>query len=917
MTKFSKLFFYRKFSIYLRKYIFMFVGWTALIALSLTWNVALVQRNTLLTATAAARASINKDIIFRKWATSHGGVYVPPTKETPPNPYLKVPERDVVTTTGKALTLINPAYMLRELQSRFGNEYGTLSHLTSLKPLNPRNAADAWETRALWGFERGNKELMELQLITAQPYLRLMQPFKVEQGCLKCHGKQGYKVGDIRGGISIAVPLVSYLRQEHKQKSDLALSHGLIWLVGLLGQNLFYRRECQLSNKRKQVEAQLKLNERRANALLDINERANSLTETELFQITLDQAENLTNSHIAYAHFVNDDQETLTLGVWSTKTLQDCNAVYDNHYPISQAGIWADCFREKRAIICNDYPHFAAKKGLPEGHVKLLRLMSVPVFDGDKVRMIVGVGNKLENYTGSDLRELELFAASLWSMIERKRMEAKLQKYWSDLEEQVETRTKELLQAKEAAETANIAKSTFIATMSHELRTPLNAILGFSELLSQDENTSAEQKKTLAIINRSGTHLLSMINDVLEISKIEAGRLELDIQACDLLKLLHELSELFASRAINKQLKFDIDIAADTPHYVYVDIGKLRQILINLLGNAIKFTERGGITLRTSLDAEVPDKSMLNLEIVDTGIGIAQSKFNDLFKPFTQLNRVNLAVEGTGLGLAISKSLIELMGGQISVLSNLNVGSTFKISLPVAITQAADIVMPEENHLVKALALNQPAWRLLVVDDNPDNRLLLVTMLSKVGFIVEEAENGLEAIEVFKQWQPHLIWMDMRMPVMDGYQATAKIRQLEGGDRVKIIAISASVFKEQYGGMIKAGCDAVLHKPVQSAEVFAALTKLLGVEFIYQDKSAQQASPDTALSIEMLNKLPNELRQQLYEAAQHLDVEKTESLIAIAQQIAPESGEILQILLENYQFEQIIELIEATKTIDV
>ncbi len=212
-----KLFASFKFDIHLRKYIFILAGWTALIAASLAWNTFQVHNNTLLTAAATVRASINKDIIFRKWATSHGGVYVPPTKNTPPNPYLKIPDRDVVTTTGKVLTLMNPAYILRELQTHFGHEYGNRSHLTSLKPLNPHNAADAWETKALQKFAQGTEELIEVQQLEGEPYLRLMQPFKVEQGCLKCHALQGYKLGDIRGGISSSVALISYLAQEQTQ----------------------------------------------------------------------------------------------------------------------------------------------------------------------------------------------------------------------------------------------------------------------------------------------------------------------------------------------------------------------------------------------------------------------------------------------------------------------------------------------------------------------------------------------------------------------------------------------------------------------------------------------------------------------------------------------------------------------------
>ncbi len=490
----------------------------------------------------------------------------------------------------------------------------------------------------------------------------------------------------------------------------------------------------------------------------------------------------------------------------------------------------------------------------------------------------------------------------------RKQAETELKKYHDHLEQLVEERTAQLLKAKEAAEAANIAKSTFIATMSHELRTPLNAILGFSELMSLDETATPSQKNTLAIINRSGVHLLGMINDVLEISKIEAGYLELDIHACDLLKLLQDISDMFSIRATNKQLSFSMEIAPDIPQYIKADSGKLSQILINLLGNALKFTKRGGVILRTYSEPLPTDSIMLTIEIIDTGIGIPASKQEALFKPFVQLTRLNLDVEGSGLGLAISKSLIELMGGQIGFNSVLDVGSTFRITVPVAIAGVSDIVVTEATCLVKHIALNQPVWRLLVVDDNADNRLLLVNMLNRVGFDVLTAENGLEAINAFEQWHPHLIWMDMRMPIMDGYQATAKIRQLEGGDMVKIIAISASAFKEQHESMMKAGCDAVLHKPIKSGEVFGILTNCLGVKFIYQDNDLPMPSSLPELTADMLGSLTLELRQQLHEAALNLDIEETALLIAKIRQIAPDVASGLQILAQNYHFEQIIEL---------
>jgi CheY-like chemotaxis protein len=447
--------------------------------------------------------------------------------------------------------------------------------------------------------------------------------------------------------------------------------------------------------------------------------------------------------------------------------------------------------------------------------------------------------------------------------------------------------------------------------MSYELRTPLNAILGFSELMSLDKNATVKQKETLAIINRSGAHLLSMINDVLDISKIEAGRLELDIQPIDMIKLLQDIGEMINGRLLNKPLNFKLEIADDMPPFVNADSGKLRQVIINLLGNAIKFTKQGTVILRACSQPS-STINVLILEVMDSGIGISDDEQTQLFKPFVQLTQETDA-KGTGLGLAISKTLIELMGGTISVNSVLGEGSTFRIELPVTLANANEIMTETNYRMVKSLAPNQPIWRLLIVDDNADNRLLLVTALKNLGFEVYEVENGQTAIEAFKSWQPDLIWMDMQMPTMNGYEATTKIRQLEGGDTVKIIALTASVFVDQHKNIIDAGCDAVMHKPFHIQEIFAALTKYLGVEFLFQEERRETARlPASKITPEMIAILSLTLRQQLLQAALELDTEEIDAIIEQIRPAEPDIATSLDAMVKNFQFEQILELVAVT-----
>ncbi len=475
-----------------------------------------------------------------------------------------------------------------------------------------------------------------------------------------------------------------------------------------------------------------------------------------------------------------------------------------------------------------------------------------------------------------------------------------------------------LRKARDDADAANRAKSTFLANMSHELRTPLNAILGFSEMLSRDADITGNKKDKINIINHSGEHLLEMINDVLDLSKIEAGRVELELQAFELPRMLQDIGLMFEARAENAGLRFYLDRDASLAPHITSDVSKLRQILFNLLGNAVKFTTKGSVTLRARTQAIKGDSSMvtLHLEIMDTGPGIAPEQMERIFEPFVQAKRFKTNTKGTGLGLAICKSFVELLDGEISAESEIGKGSLFQVSIPVALAEATEVLdLKAIRPTVLGLEPGQPAWRILVVEDSAENRLLLSSILHQAGFETREAENGIEAIALFQQWQPHFIWMDMRMPIMDGYEATATIRELPGGNLVKIVAITASAFKEQRKSIIGAGCDDVVHKPVQSHEIFESMAQQLGARYIYEEQNQTTLAEAATLTAEMMAGLPTHLREALRRPAQYLDASATNQVVERIRSNHPETAEGLQLLVEEFSFDQIMKLLNESERI--
>ena len=481
---------------------------------------------------------------------------------------------------------------------------------------------------------------------------------------------------------------------------------------------------------------------------------------------------------------------------------------------------------------------------------------------------------------------------------ERKQAQVKLHQQQEHLEDLVRLRTAELEQARDAAEAANRAKSVFLANMSHELRTPLNAVLGFSELMARDAEATPAQRDNLDVINRSGRHLLAMINDVLDLSKIEAGRMELKPEAMCLPEMLDDIATMFRVRTNDKGLRFLLDCPQNLPRYVRLDPGKLRQVLINLLGNSVKFTAEGGITLRV---AARPGADAANLRLVfeveDSGCGIPPGQLPTIFTPFVQLAHEGLQQAGSGLGLTISQQLVHIMGGEITVSSQLGRGSVFRFDIPATLSAAP--AAREERGAPRVLRLTpgQERKNVLVVDDKPENRQLLRQLLESVGFVVREAEDGGACLREFEQWHPDLIWMDMRMPGMDGYEATRRLRLLPGGQAVKILAVTASAFEEQRAAIVAAGCDDVLHKPYRASEIFDAMAGHLGVRFDLEAAAGEDfGSAD-------FSTLPRPVIERLRAAAQTLD---TQAVLDLAKEVegnSPAVAHRMRELVKGYDFD--------------
>lgn len=624
--------------------------WTVLIGASAVYNIDHAKKSSLEQAYAEAQAILNKDITFRRWGTGHGGVYVPVGENQQPIPFMShVPGRDVVTTDGEALTLVNPASMLRQMMDSYARDFGVRGRITGLKYLNPGNAPDPWETEQITNFTKdmnSPREVWKLAEIDGQPFLRYLRAMHMEDGCQKCHGHLGYEIGEVRGATGINLPMKTYLQRYNTIRLDLLVTHFLIWLIVLSS--------------------------------------------------------------------------------------------------------------------------------------------------------IIWIGRKAA-------RQAEI------------------------LEQTVKERTSELEASRDAAEYGLRSREQFIANMSHEIRTPMNAIMGYSEVVSHDPRLTDSSKKRVGIIYSSATSLLGMLNDILDFSKIDSGKLSLESTPFHLRNAVADLFSTSLYRLQEKGLEFSVQFADDLPMVVNGDPTRLRQVLSNLLDNAIKFTDKGSISLDVSMS---DDHESISFSLKDTGIGMNQDQLSRIFEPFIQADQsTTRRFGGTGLGTGISKELVELMGGELWVESIEGEGSTFHFTVKFSVASDADEFLYSDTDQIDERYQSPRSFRVLLAEDLEANAELVILWLEDQGHSVVWAQNGREAIARFKEKEFDLVLMDIQMPFMDGLDASSAIRKYERDQIISfstpIIALTASVMREDVDKCKSVGINTVISKPVNRNELLRSMESLV------------------------------------------------------------------------------------------
>jgi len=966
----------------LRPYVWGLAGvWTVLVTASAVWLIVQHRGRAEDVARVQARVAFEKDVLYRRWNASHGGVYVPVTDRTPPNPHLAhLPERDITTPSGRKLTLLNPAYMMRQVHELGALQSGTRAHLTSLRPIAATNAPDAWEAAALRQFDAGASEVSSLETLEGQPCLRLMRPLFTEPSCLPCHAAQGQRVGDVRGGISVAVPMAPILAASRDEILTHVLQHTGLWIIGLAGLGLASARLRRRVRERLRVEEALRESEERFrvmsaaahDAVVTMDNDGNiaywNAAAEQIFGYAAEEAigrnlhtlmapgrfheayckgfavfrtsgqgpamgrtlelaavrkdgqefpiemsasavriggkwhaigiirditwrkrteERLEKINACLLHFGPDPDENISrLTALSGELLGADSALYSRleggmlhlvgrwHAPADMetmdqpdGRVGHDAIRQaaEHPLVVRNLPQTAYAQtdpgvlrhgwrtfvgqatrcaGAAIGSLGVCYQRDFAPDAGDeRLLTIIASAASVEE----ERRQAQLQLRATAALLHCQNVELEAQKGQLQAQQQeLESINAELENARRAAEGASVAKSKFLANMSHEIRTPMTAITGFAELLAEEAlcctvcprhaacELRVRSREHVETIMCNSRHLLEIINDILDLSKVEAGKLRVERVRCAPLDIVADIQSMMRARAAGKGLTFRVECAGPVPRHIETDPTRLRQILLNLVGNAVKFTERGEVRLVLRFVAEPAGRSSasplprLQFEVVDTGIGMTPEQMGQLFQPFAQVDSsTTRRFSGTGLGLAISKRLAEMLGGDITVESRPGEGSRFCLTIETGPVADGELIEDPEQALAAipeaqaTVDLYRPlpalACRVLLAEDGPDNQRLLTFILRKAGAEVVIAGSGLAAVEQALAARAagdpfDVILMDVQMPVLDGYAATRRLRH--AGYDGPIIALTAHAMEGERAKCLNAGCNDFAAKPI-------------------------------------------------------------------------------------------------------
>ncbi|WP_240481803.1 ATP-binding protein [Dechloromonas denitrificans] len=822
--------------------------WTLLVLASLLAQREQLNRNASALARIDAVANLKKDMAIRKWASGVGGVFIR-EEHVPSQNSLEEEERFTVkpgTDEQFRIVSVTPIHLLLAIQETSNRGFGHKERLTSNQLRNIGNRPDEWESQALAALSQGAEMVTETQPKKgSHGLMRAMLPMKMEEECLECHRDTLVPVGGLRGGASVSIDLNTYRTAQEPTWRALQYWHGGIWTFGaatILLLHFFSRRRAL---ERLYQDEMRRENEMAFGAMAE----GAVITDAEGTILWVNDAF-CTIFGFRRDEVIGQNPRILKSG------LHDQDFYRQLWHNLTQNGHWRGEIwnRRKNGEIFPEEISMQALRG-PDGRIR---------------------------------RYISIFS----DITQRKKAEQELADYREHLEELVRQRTEELTVARDQAEAANRSKSTFLANMSHELRTPLNAVIGFSRLMEKDSSLSSRQQGNLEIINHSGHHLLTLINDILELSKIESGKMEIAIEEVALAELLTQVVDMMGLRAEQAGLTLRLEME-NLPAVVMLDPVIIRQILLNLLSNAVKFTPQGEIVVRAEAVATGDNRVDLSIAVRDSGIGIAPADCERIFSSFEQVGSNQHG--GTGLGLTISRNYVHMLGGELAVESAPGHGSTFHFTIPAQRVDTPQLpARPPE--IARKLPVDRRC-RVLIVDDGQAARLLVRSLLEPLGFTIDEAANLAEAATALSKTPADLVFLDWYLPDGQGIDFITRLRR-DSIDQPRIVMLTANALLEAREAALAAGADDFVSKPFEEGDIFRAIEQQLGICL----SSPGNENPPPS-DIQEFSRLSPETRKRLTEAAISLSATEIEAALSQVASENPRFAEHLSALCRDRHYQ--------------